>query len=206
MLNAVNISTLTIVGWAFKKDETSGYNSTFNHTWTAALIDGRWIELDATWDLFEGVTAGHIIKSFFSDQVYYSFSEKEGINPLCEQNSKIEMITNISELEDPFPEEIEEETSVINITINYSEKIDNNLTNYEEGYENVTDKSIININGTKDIDLNIDDNSTKEKTDFSSDNEIPSGKNNEEHSVEGKADILEKHSLLLLFLLFLNLI
>ena len=206
MLNAVNISTLTIVGWAFKKDETSGYNSTFNHTWTAALIDGRWIELDATWDLFEGVTAGHIIKSFFSDQVYYSFSEKEGINPLCEQNSKIEMITNISELEDPFPEEIEEETSVINITINYSEKIDNNKTNYEEGYENVTDKSIININGTKDIDLNIDDKPTKEKTDFSSDNEIPIGKNNETHSVEGKADIMEKHSLLLVFLLFLNLI
>ena len=116
------------------------------------------------------------------------------------------MITNISELEDPFPEEIEEETSVINITINYSEKIDNNKTNYEEEYENVTYKSIININGTKDTDLNIDDNSTKEKTDFSSDNVIPIGKNNETHSVEGKADIMEKHSLLLVFLLFLNLI
>ena len=196
MLNAVNIPTLTIVGWAFKKAETTGYNSTFNHTWTAALIDGKWIELDTTWDLFEGVTAGHVIKSFFSDQVYYSFDEKEGINPLCEQNSIIEMITNISEFEDPFHGEIEE----------YSDRNNINEKNNTEEVENIDDKNITNIIGTKDIDLDIDDNTAKEKTEFNIDNGIPIKDKKGNNSVEGKAYIIEKHSLLLLFLFFLILI
>ena len=196
MLNAVNIPTLTIVGWAFKKDETTGYNSTFNHTWTAALIDGKWIELDSTWDLFEGVTAGHVIKSFFSEQVYYSFDEKEGINPLCEQNSIIEMITNISEFEEPFHGEIEE----------YSDRNNINENNNTEEFENIDDKNITNIIGTKDIDLDIDDNTAKEKTEFNIDNGIPIKDKKGNNSVEGKAYIIEKHSLLLLFLFFLILI
>jgi hypothetical protein len=110
LLNAIDIKTLTIVGWAFKKGDISGYNSTFNHTWTAALIDGKWMELDATWGLFEGVSAGHILKSLYNDQVFYTFNESEGITPLCEQTSSIELILNNTDLEDPFPPHIEETT------------------------------------------------------------------------------------------------
>ena len=108
LLNAIDIKTLTIVGWAFKKGDISGYNSTFNHTWTAALIDGKWMELDATWGLFEGVSAGHILRSFYSDQVFYTFNENEGVTPLCEQVSSIDLILNDTDLEDPFPPHIDE--------------------------------------------------------------------------------------------------
>ena len=108
LLNAIDIKTLTIVGWAFKKGDISGYNSTFNHTWTAALIDGKWMELDATWGLFEGVSAGHILRSFYNDQVFYTFNENEGVTPLCEQVSSIDLILNDTDLEDPFPPHIDE--------------------------------------------------------------------------------------------------
>ena len=137
-----------------------------------------------------------IIKSFFSDQVYYSFDEKEGINPLCEQNSIIEMITNISEFDDPFNGEIEE----------YSDRNNINEKNNTEEFENIDDKNITNIIGTKDIDLDIDDNTAKEKTEFNIDNGIPIKDKKGNNSVEGKAYIIEKHSLLLLFLFFLILI
>ena len=132
LLNAINIKTVSIVGWAFKKDDTYGYNNTFNHTWTGALIDGKWIELDATWDLFEGVSSGHILKSFFNDKIYYSFNEKEGAIPSLEQISSIKMITNETDLIDPFSNEIEETQYIINTEAiikeeknhnNYSEKI-----------------------------------------------------------------------------------
>ena len=108
LLNAIGIQTMTIVGWAFKKDDISGVNGSFNHTWTAALIEGEWIELDATWDLFEGVPSGHVLKTLFSDKVNYSFSEEEGIKPLTEQISYIQMVTNISDLENPFLEDSDE--------------------------------------------------------------------------------------------------
>ena len=138
LLNAINIKTLTIVGWAFKKNDKSGYNGNFNHTWTAALIDGKWMELDVTWGLFEGVSAGHILKSFYTDQVFYSFNENDGITPLCEQISSIEMIMNYTELEDPFPPE--------NDTIKYIENSDINNNDKKEEIIVVTDFNYISNN------------------------------------------------------------
>ena len=138
LLNAINIKTLTIVGWAFKKNDKSGYNGNFNHTWTAALIDGKWMELDATWGLFEGVSAGHILKSFYTDQVFYTFNENDGITPLCEQISSIEMFMNYTELEDPFPPE--------NDTIKYIENSDINNNDKKEEIIVVTDFNYISNN------------------------------------------------------------
>lgn len=66
------------------------------------------MELDATWGLFEGVSAGHILRSFYSDQVFYTFNENEGVTPLCEQVSSIDLILNDTDLEDPFPPHIDE--------------------------------------------------------------------------------------------------
>ena len=71
MLNSVGIKTFYITGWAFSKDQISGDNDNTRHTWTAALINGRWIELDATWGLFEGIPAGHIIKNIGCENCYY---------------------------------------------------------------------------------------------------------------------------------------
>ena len=145
LLNAINIKTVSIVGWAFKKDDIYGYNNTFNHTWTGALIDGKWIELDATWDLFEGVSSGHIFKSFFNDKIYYFFNEKEGTMPSKEQISSIKMITNDTDLNDPFQKEMEEK--------NYSETIskEENNFNYTEknNEDNEMNQTFIIINKNK---------------------------------------------------------
>ena len=78
MLNAVGIKTLYISGWAFDKNQTSGNKDTIGHAWTAALIENKWIELDSTWGLFEGIPAGHIMEFFNEDR--YSYSTKEN-NP-----------------------------------------------------------------------------------------------------------------------------
>ena len=71
MSNSVGIKTFYITGWAFSKDQISGDNDYTRHTWTAAHINGRWIELDATWGLFEGIPAGHIIKNIGYEACYY---------------------------------------------------------------------------------------------------------------------------------------
>ena len=74
MLNSVGIKTFYIIGWAFSKDQISGDNDNTRHTWTAALINGRWIELDATWGLFEGIPTGHIIKNIGYEACYYEWN------------------------------------------------------------------------------------------------------------------------------------
>ena len=52
MLNSVGIKTIYITGWAFSIYQISGDNDNTKHTWTAALINEKWIKLDATWGLF----------------------------------------------------------------------------------------------------------------------------------------------------------
>jgi len=74
MLNSIGIKTLTVVGWAFSKNETSANEDTIGHAWTVALIDGKWKELDSTWGLFEGIPAGHILKGFNKERYSYSYS------------------------------------------------------------------------------------------------------------------------------------
>ena len=225
LLNAIGIPTLTIVGWALKKNEISGTNSMFNHTWTAAYIDNKWIELDATWDLFEGVPAGHILKAFFSDKVYYSFSEKEGITPLCKETSSIQMITNISDLEDPFPKEIEEIIPPIIIDIDknqknpiipYEEKGENITNNNEEEEEkeneNINNQGKESINGTIIIDIENNYTDTTEISDIIIINNnseinkenstgIESTKIEEKSDVNGSGDNLKIY-LFLFFLIF----
>ena len=75
MLNSIGIKTLFISGWEFQKNHTFGDKHTSRHSWTLALINGKWIELDATWGLFEGISACHIFKNFFQDK-YLCLSEE----------------------------------------------------------------------------------------------------------------------------------
>ena len=96
MLNAIGIKTVYISGWAFSNDQTSGNKNTDTHAWTGALINNKWIELDATWGLFEGIPAGHILKNFYNEMCYYSyFSNSE---PTFQRNRNIQMITDNEEL------------------------------------------------------------------------------------------------------------
>jgi len=89
MLNAIGIKTLKIFGWAFQKGEFSADQDTTGHAWTAALIDGKWKELDATWGLFEGIPSGHILKGFGKETVYYP--NPSGIVTKYKKTEKIEL-------------------------------------------------------------------------------------------------------------------
>ena len=90
MLNAIGIRTLKIFGWAFQKAETSADQDTIGHAWTAALIDGKWKELDATWGLFEGIPSGHILKGFGKETIYYP--RPSGIESSIKKTETIELI------------------------------------------------------------------------------------------------------------------
>ena len=100
MLNAIGIKTVYISGWAFSNAEISGNKDTVGHAWTAALIDNKWIELDATWGLFEGIPAGHIFKNFFNERYSYSTSTSlTSSSPIFERDPNIYMITDNEELQ-----------------------------------------------------------------------------------------------------------
>ena len=103
MLNAIDIPTLYISGWAFEKSQTSGNKDTLTHAWTAAFIDGKWKELDATWGLFEGVPAGHIFKNFNQDTFSCFYYEKLDSNRISfYQDPVIQMVTDENDLKGPF--------------------------------------------------------------------------------------------------------
>ena len=67
MLNVIGIKTIKVYGWVFDKNILWANELTTGHVWTVALINGEYKELDATWDLFEGISAGHILKGFNSE-------------------------------------------------------------------------------------------------------------------------------------------
>ena len=109
MLNAIGIKTVYISGWAFDKDKTSGDKSTLGHAWTAALINDKWMELDATCGLFEGIPAGHIFKNFNRDSYSYSLQESVTEDPTFEKTPTIQMLTDVNYMQDPYPQDIEED-------------------------------------------------------------------------------------------------
>ena len=152
MLNAIGIKTLYISGWAFDGDKISGNKDTLTHAWTVALIGTKWIELDATWGLFEGIPAGHIFKNFNNDAYsYYTYEEINQNEIRFYQDPLIQMVTDESELEDPdVNEEIEgdaddkksEEINSGNNDENNNENHneDNNMNDGVEG-EDIEDES-----------------------------------------------------------------
>ena len=95
MLNSVGIKTMYISGWAFDKNITFADEKSIGHAWTAALINGKWKELDSTWGLFEGVPAGHIMKALNNDS--YSYTCRDSTNDLIFANIPSIKMTSISE-------------------------------------------------------------------------------------------------------------
>ena len=161
MLNSVGIKTFYITGWAFSKDQISGYNDNTSHTWTAALINGRWIELDATWGLFEGIPAGHIIKNIGYEACYYEQNQRKNDGePSMETIAKIEMIADNKEIKELFENDTNEDTTVsIKETYNdISEEIANNSVN------KIINSDINDVeNSNKRNDENEEDTSKKEE-------------------------------------------
>ena len=98
MLNSIGIKAMDISGWALQNAEISANDQTIGHAWTVALIDGKWIELDSTWGLFEGVPAGHIYKTLFTDS--FSYSCYEHGNLYFGQNRTLQLYEDISDISD----------------------------------------------------------------------------------------------------------
>ena len=106
MLNAIGIKTIFLIGWAFQDDETSAdMDIDVIHAWTAALIDGKFKELDSTWGLFEGVPAGHIFFAF-KDFTYYYSAEISGFSFSTTMTGKdkhtIRLIQSLEEDQDEY--------------------------------------------------------------------------------------------------------
>jgi len=151
MLNAIGIKTLYISGWAFDGDKISENKDTLTHAWTVALIGTKWIELDATWGLFEGIPTGHIFKIFNNDAYsYYTYEEINQNEIRFYQDPLIQMVTDESELEDPdVNEEIEgdaddkksEEINSGNNDENNNNNENNNNMNDDDEGEDIEDKS-----------------------------------------------------------------
>jgi len=50
------------------------------HRWTVALLDEKWVPLDATWNLFEkNVPLSHIFKFYVNSSRIYSNNQKQNI-------------------------------------------------------------------------------------------------------------------------------
>ena len=82
MLNSIGIKTFLIKGWlltALNLDEKK------EHFWTVALINDKWMELDATYGFFEGVSAAHIMY-YFTNNI---FSRYIFIEPLGKEKDEI---------------------------------------------------------------------------------------------------------------------
>ena len=103
MLNSVGINTFYLSGWAFDKNTTSADENSVGHAWTAALINGKWKELDSTWGLFEGVPAGHIMKTIGKDS--FSYSYRESTHDFTFKNIPSIKMTSVSDEDnvDPLP-------------------------------------------------------------------------------------------------------
>ena len=165
MLNSIGIKTLYITGWAFNGNQTSGDDNTIGHAWTAALIDGKWKELDATWGLFEGISSGHIFKNFDKDIISYSYYETNKNLITFDKNHDINMISIINRSD-------YSESNVNDDNDNYDDNVINNNTVQNktgEETQSITDKK--NESDNKD-DNNNDDNVINNNTEQTKTGEV----------------------------------
>ena len=162
MLNAIGIETLYLTGWAFQNGETSGNTETEGHAWTAALIEGKWIELDATWGLFEGVPAGHILKSFFNSATSFSWKDQIQERPTSTEIREIQMITDKNDLNDPYLEIPDQDSNTPEVPGVEEENNNEDNTNKNNDDNNNND----NNNNGNDDNNNDDDNRENNKSHF----------------------------------------
>ena len=185
MLNSIGIKTLYVSGWAFNGNQTSGDVNTIGHAWTVALIDGKWKELDATWGLFEGISAGHIFKNFDNDIISCSYKETNKNLIQFDKSHDINMISIINGSD--YSESIDNDDND-NVINNNTEQIQTeeetqsiteskNETDNKAENNNIeqiqTEEVTQSITESKNETENKDDNNTEEakNTDKSNENE-----------------------------------
>ena len=173
MLNSRGIKTLNISGWAFQGNETSGNEKTVGHAWTVALIDGKWMELDSTWGLFEGIPAGHIFKNFMRDE--YSWSYIEVDKPTFSKKRSIKLYDNISDISDiSIDENIESQilTNTQTEALSNSPSEEVTIPNTNESTNNLSDEKTnigsIEPNYTKSEELKTNTQTTSQINNFKS--------------------------------------
>ena len=83
MLNSIGIKTLSISGLFIHYSNMDIIRA--KHFWTVALINGNWMELDATLGFFEGITAGHIM---ITKDVFAAYPLGEEKNEISNKNFK----------------------------------------------------------------------------------------------------------------------
>ena len=196
MLNVIGIKTLYISGWAFQNEEIAGNKSSLSHAWTAAYIEDKgWIELDATWGLFEGIPAGHIIKNFGSDSYYYATSHSSNVNTNFEVTPLIQMITNPEEMIDPYPsveddkEEEEEEEEEEKEEEEKNKEEENNKEEEEKKEEDITEESKEDKTDEKKddkTDEKKEDNTNEKKDDKTIDNKEDKTDENKKDNTNGE--------------------
>ena len=212
MLNAIGIETLYLTGWAFQNGETSGNTETEGHAWTAALIEGKWIELDATWGLFEGVPAGHILKAFFNSGTSSSWNEQSPEKPTYTEIREIQMITDKNDLNDPYLEIPDQDLNTPEVPGVEEENNNEDSTN-KNNNEDSTNKNINEDSTNKNINedstnKNINEDSTNKNNDDDNNNNDNinnngnnNGNNNDDNKENNKSNFCNL-SLLSLILLY----
>ena len=94
MLNAIGIKTFILSGFIFDPRYLS---RKLKHYWTLALINDKWIELDATYGFFEGISAGHIMLWYGNLSFYAEVLGKEK-NLIKNENLKSRLDIEIIEI------------------------------------------------------------------------------------------------------------
>lgn len=97
-LSSIGIKALHASGFVIKDIKTLGGE---NHAWTVALINGKWIALDATWDIFSGkVPQCHLYRKFdgsFDTFGYALPSDNKNIINATEELKLVEIVNITSE-------------------------------------------------------------------------------------------------------------
>ena len=133
MLNQIGIKTVTIIGYGLQ-NATSVNEKTSGHEWTGALIDGKWKELDATFDLLEGISSAHIFKGFNEEKYTYNGPTDMKLY----KSINLQMIDNLDEEEADY--------TYVEPQLKYNEEEDKK--DYEDIPEPSFDLEIDNIDDT----------------------------------------------------------
>ena len=134
LLNSIGIEAIYISGETFYKYT---YNSPYNineksHAWTLAKIDNKWIPLDATWNLFEGVfPQNHIFRIRYGEPSYTAYNI--AYNGLIKGDVDFEYKYDFKFLEIVQNPVIENEDNNIDDVSNNDDSIDKSIHNEEDG-------------------------------------------------------------------------
>ena len=88
LLNSIDIPTIYVSGIAINAEGSNNKINQIkdeNHAWTLAKINNKWIPLDCTWGLLNGILpVSHIFKYYFKSNIEYNLGREKKL-PLKEE-------------------------------------------------------------------------------------------------------------------------